>query len=240
MIHMQGAREFWLVDFGSRNGTYLNGCRIAQPTRLLDGGTIAVGSSELVFRVTEVQSDATISRHGDSTVYDVRTSSAWMLVADVIASTQLLANLAPDEVPLVMGQWLVSCREVIENNGGRINQFMGDGFFAYWPDQAGDEAKLLTAIHDLRQLQDKARPEFRFILHLGTVVLGGVAIGEEERISGSEVHFTFRMEKLAGSLGLPTLVSEPAQERLSSLVTLHAHGCHSMQGFPGEHAFFAF
>lgn len=240
MVHMQGDREFWLVDFGSRNGTYLNGCRIAQPTRLLDGNTVSLGSTELVFHQADKRPDTQIRNRGELTVYDVRQSSAWLLVADVIGSTQMVANLAPDELPLVMGQWLVDCREVIENRGGRINQFMGDGFFAYWPDGGDVETRLLAALEELRQMQAKGRPEFRIVLHLGLVVLGGVAIGEEERISGGEVHFTFRMEKLAGKLGARNLLSQPARDRLAAYVTLKEQGRHPLQGFDGDHAMYSF
>ena len=49
-IHAQGEGEFWLVDLGSRNGTYINGRRVNQPSRLRHGDTIQVGAFQLVFR----------------------------------------------------------------------------------------------------------------------------------------------------------------------------------------------
>lgn len=240
MIHRQGEQEFWLVDFGSRNGTYVNGCRIAQPTCLNDGDNIVLGNTSLLYRQSGTTVETTMSRRGDLTMYDVRRSFSWLLIADVVGSTALLAHLPPDELPLVMGQWLVDCREIIEKEGGRINQFMGDGFFAQWPDHPGVEAALLSAMQALRAMQAQARPEFRLILHFGEVVLGGVAIGEEERIAGSEVHFAFRMEKLAGSLGLSTLVSEAAWQRLAPQVSLQPTDRFPLPGFEGDHAFFTF
>lgn len=238
MIHRQGDGEYWLVDFGSRNGTYLNGHRIAQPTRLRDGDRISLGGCELQFHQSH-GAVAAQARAGDLTLFDVRTTSAWLLVADVIGSTRLLAELPSDELPLVMGRWLETCRTVIERHGGRINQFMGDGFFAYWPDEGGTLDGLLTALRELIDMQSRQRPAFRFVLHRGQVVLGGVTIGEEERISGSEVHFAFRMEKLAGTLGRATLVSRPARDRLAALVPLSDLGSHALAGFAGEHAMYA-
>jgi phosphoserine phosphatase RsbU/P len=41
--------EFVLVDLGSANGTFVNGRRIAGPTRLRDGDTIAVGAVSIRF-----------------------------------------------------------------------------------------------------------------------------------------------------------------------------------------------
>src|SRR5262245_29514660 len=66
VIQPQGEQEYWLVDFGSRNGSYVNGKRIAQPTRLRDGVTITIGAFQYVFRqprftATVVQVAAPIS-----------------------------------------------------------------------------------------------------------------------------------------------------------------------------------
>jgi DNA-binding winged helix-turn-helix (wHTH) protein len=41
-----------LEDLGSKNGTYLRGCRITRPLRLEHGDQIEVGSFRLTFRVT--------------------------------------------------------------------------------------------------------------------------------------------------------------------------------------------
>ena len=29
--------------------------------------------------------------------------------------------------------WILSCKEIIENQHGIINKYLGDGFLAYWP-----------------------------------------------------------------------------------------------------------
>ena len=92
----------------------------------------------------------------------------------------------------------------------------------------------------LRRLQEKARPPFRLATHLGQVTIGGVSVGEEERISGREVHFAFRAEKLASKLGETRLLSETAQLRLAEMVEPRDVGRHRLQGFDGEFGFYAF
>ncbi len=239
VVQRQGDNEYWLVDYGSRNGTYLNGRRIAQPSRLNNGDIIAIGETQLRFDQRSRGGAAERGTVGDLTVFNVRPSRAWLLVADVIGSSRFLAHSNLNEVPVIMGKWLIDCREVIERHGGRINQFMGDGYFAYWPDQDGIEASVLAALDALMTLQATARPDFRMVLHLGNVVLGGLAIGEEERISGGEVNFVFRMEKLAGSLQLNRLVSAPVKDRLAERLVFRDQGLHSVAGFDGEHPFFS-
>lgn len=249
MIQQQfedGSPSYWLVDFGSRNGTYLDNRRITHPTRLQNGAVIKLGSVKLRFREGGDAARPPRARDAepmeDKTMFDVRPSRTWLLVTDVIGSTRLLAESKAEDVPVIMGEWLMACREIIQNHQGRINQFMGDGFFAHWPDTPGMENTVLEALKELRGLQTSAEtsntPNFRFVLHLGAVTLGGVAIGEEERISGPEVHYAFRMEKLAGKLTLTTLFSSAAHERLQTLLELRPAGEHPVPGFDGEHAFY--
>lgn len=232
---VQGGSEYWLVDFGSRNGTYLNDQRIAQPTRLHDGDKIRIGGSDYRFRqITDSELALSLWSGSDQTIYDLRTTCSWLMVADIVDSTRLTKHLPPDELPLVTGRWLAGCRDTIEACGGRINQFTGDGFFAYWRDHPGREDDVVRAMQALRRQQVQAHPAFRFVLHLGPVVFGGMALGEEERISGGEVHFVFRMEKLAGRLGVPCLLSDPARERLGALESIQEAGSHVLPGFPEE------
>jgi len=241
VIQAQGDHEFWLVDFGSRNGSYVNGQRIAQPTRLRDGATLAIGGFHYVFR--QPQFTATVQFEvpaSDETLIDVRWAKCWLLVADIIDSTRLISELPADTLPLVTGQWLAQCKEAIEKYGGRINQFLGDGFFAFWQDHERTGADIHQAHRALCQLQAVGRPTFRFVTHLGSVMLGGVSVGEEQRISGPEVHFVFRMEKLAGSLGEARLLSEGARTRLGTLVEARDAGHHSLHGFEGRFRFYAF
>jgi len=171
---------------------------------------------------------------------DIRSSNCWLLVADIIDSTRLMKELPPDELPLVTGRWVAECKQTIETQGGRINQFLGDGFFAYWHDRERIEVAVGTALQALARLQEQARPAFRLAVHLGQVMIGGVSVGEEERISGRAVHFSFRTEKLAATLGETRLLSESAWARLAALLEARELGRHSLPGFDGQFAFYTF
>jgi adenylate cyclase len=241
IIQLQGEQEYWLVDFGSRNGSYINGRRIAAPTRLQDGDLLRFGTLEYRFR----QPDSTAQSlapavWADHTMADIRSARCWLLVADIIDSTKLIAELSADVLPEVTGQWLAQSRDIIEEQGGRINQFVGDGFFAYWRDHDLAPDQIHQAAQALKAMQAKKSPPFRFVVHVGAVTFGGVSVGEEERISGGEVHFVFRMEKLASRLGEPRLLSERARNRLTQYVDPRDVGLHELHGFEGQFAFFAF
>lgn len=49
-IQLHSENQFWLVDLGSSNGTYLNGRRISQPSRLYDQDCIEIGQVRFTFR----------------------------------------------------------------------------------------------------------------------------------------------------------------------------------------------
>ena len=241
IIQVQREHEYWLVDFGSRNGTYLNGQRIIQPTRLRAGDRVNIGPFEFVFRLPQSKRGAnTNTVAADSTAADIRHAKCWLLVADIVNSTQLLKELSLEELPAITGRWVAECKQTIEEHGGRINQFMGDGFFAYWRDHERGALDVGNALHALRRLQAQASPAFRLVAHYGEVAIGGFSVGEEERISGEEVHFTFRMEKLAGKLKEPRLLSQAAQERLAASMGTREVGHYKMPGFESEIVMYAF
>lgn len=241
VIQAQQGEEFWLVDFGSRNGTFLNDKRIAQPTRLQHGDRLRIGSARFVFHhSTSVTVGLATTLHTDRTVVDIKLENCWLLVADIIDSSKLVNELPPDELPLVTGQWVGECKHTIESLGGRINQFMGDGFFAFWRDHEQVVPRIHQALEALKRMQEQSRPAFRLVVHFGKVTIGGVSVGEEERISGSEVHFIFRQEKVCGKLGEARLLSEAARQRLAGLIETREAGRHPLSGFEGEFPFYAF
>jgi adenylate cyclase len=49
LIQVQNIGEFWLVDLGSSNGTFLNKRRVHQPVRLHDQDKIFIGGRRLFF-----------------------------------------------------------------------------------------------------------------------------------------------------------------------------------------------
>ena len=60
----------------------------------------------------------------------------------------------------------------------------------------------------------------------------------EESLIGKEVIFVFRMEKLAGSLGIHLLASAAAQNKLGNAMPSQPAGSHELKGFEGAFEFF--
>ena len=141
---------------------------------------------------------------------------------------------------MVTGRWLAECKQVIEECGGSINKFLGDGFFAYWHEREKTIADVGRAVATFKQMQEQAKPPFRVVVHYGRVSTGGSASLGEESLSGMEVNFVFRLEKLAGKLKEQRLLSERAVMLLQSVMTADPMGQHPVDSFDGRFTFYRY
>ena len=239
LIHLQNIGELWLIDFGSSNGTFLNKRRIHHPIRLSDGDQITIGDQVFKFRQPLAISEQYKTDVMQRTLREIEKVPCWLLVADIRSFTPLSRHVQSEDLDVLLGRWIFSCNEIIENRHGMINKYLGDGFLAYWPDAATSPEEIAAVISAFKELQRKQWPEFRFVVHFGAVAIGGVASMGEESLMGSEVNLIFRLEKLASSLGEPCCVSEAAHTKLRGLIATRPLGEFELKGFEASAQFFA-
>ena len=121
---------------------------------------------------------------------------------------------------------------MLNSLGGRINKYMGDGFLASWRDGAAAPAEVSASLTGFRNLQSRAHLVFRMVIHRGVVAVGGAPTLGEESLMSSDLSFAFRIEKLAGSLGLPFLLSPAAAPRSRPILP-----CYPFRGATTSRAF---
>jgi adenylate cyclase len=239
IINVQNVGEFWLIDLGSSNGTFLNKRRVHQPVRLCDQDQIIIGDFVFTFRqpieVTGEYQSTVIER----TIREIENVACWLLVADIENFTPLSRSLTSDKLATLIGGWVATCKEIIEAHEGMIDKYLGDGFFAYWREDKDAAKNVADALAPLKQAQARNEPRFRVALHFGLVAIGGVPSMGEESLMGKDVNFVFRMEKLAGSLGISLLTSAAGKAKLESLIKCEPAGEHELKGFEGKHEFFS-
>ena len=239
IIHSERAGAFWLVDLGSSNGTFLNKRRIHEPARLRDCDQITIGGNTFIFRQSRDPSDRPRSSAPVLTLQEqIEEVPCWLLVADIKNFTPLTRELLSEKLAMLVSSWLATCKDIIEKHGGVVNKYLGDGLLAYWPDEEGTANNMLAVIAALKQAQSQ-RPEFRFVIHFGSVAVGGVSAIREETLMGSEVNLVFRLEKLLASLGEPCGISDVAHEKLEQLLPSRPLGDYELKGFEAERALFA-
>jgi adenylate cyclase len=231
LIHLQNIGEFWLIDFGSSNGTFLNKRRIHRPIRLSDGDQITIGDQVFNLRQPIAIPEEYKTDVMQQTFRDIEDIVCWLLVTDLRGFTPLSRQMHSEDLDLLLGAWIFSCKEIIENQHGIINKYLGDGFLAYWPEAETSPQEILAVLSALKELQRKESPAFRIVMHFGPVALGGVASMGEESLMGGEVNLIFRLEKLASSLGEHCCVSEAAHTKLCHLVATRSLGEFELKGF---------
>jgi adenylate cyclase len=238
LIHKQDAAEYWVIDLGSGNGTYINGRRVTLATRLTSGDLLSLGDVRYKFLQAPETAPARSLPPADlgaQTIIDVRNMPCWLLVADIKGSTALSARLPTTDMAMLVGRWMGACREVIEQHGGNINKYLGDGFLAYWHAGPNRMPDMMATVDALRGMQVRREgPPFRLALHFGLVTFGGGGSAGEDSLSGRDVALAFRMEALAGSLGCDVILSEAARTHLPATMRMTDVGIHALQGFEQE------
>ena len=239
IIHSERARAFWLVDLGSSNGTFLNKRRIHEPARLRDCDQITIGGNTFTFRQSRDPSDRPRNTAPVLTLQEqIEEVPCWLLVADIKNFTPLTRELLSEKLATLVSSWLAACKDIIEKHGGTVNKYLGDGMLAYWPDGEGTAQNIVPVIAALKQAQTRG-PEFRFIIHFGSVGIGGVSAVREETLMGSEVNLVFRLEKLLASLGEPCGISDAAHAKLGDFVPSRPLGDYELKGFEVKRGLFA-
>lgn len=237
LVHRQDS-EFWVIDLGSGNGTYLNGRRVTLATKLSDGDVLMIADHDFKFRLDSSPSAVTKPARpvlSEQTLIQIKTLPAWLLVADIRGSTALAQRLSTTELAVMVGKWMAACKEIIEANFGGINKYLGDGFFAYWYADERNHGGVTRTMQALAAMQRSGDdPPFRLALHHGTVTIGGAVSGGEDSLSGQDVIAVFRMEKLASALRQDVLISASARKIKGLALNLADLGEHELPQFDGK------
>src|SRR5437762_6809563 len=231
IINVQNIGEFWLIDLGSSNGTFVNHRRLQQPVRLTDQDQVVIGDRIFIFHQPEEISDEYRTTFAERTIREIANVPCWLLVADIENFTPLSRSLTSDKLATLIGGWVAACKEIIEAHEGMIDKYLGDGFLAYWRGDPKTTKDIAATLAKLKEAQARNEPRFRLALHFGFVAIGGVPSMGEESLMGKEVNFVFRMEKLAGSLDISLLASASAKSKLGKLIKAEQAGSHELKGF---------
>ncbi|MBK8398485.1 MAG: adenylate/guanylate cyclase domain-containing protein [Leptospiraceae bacterium] len=150
-----------------------------------------------------------------------------MLFFDIRDFTKFSENRNPEEVVNYLNTIFDFAIDIINQNGGIINKFLGDGFMAVFgaPISSGDDIK--NAVNASLQIINKTKEEIRseripnteigIGLHSGNAVTGNVgsSLRKEYTIIGDVVNLASRIEQLNKNYSSQLLVSEDVWNALS-------------------------
>jgi len=241
IVHAQGGSEFYLVDLGSSNGTHLNGRRVVQPVALQNGDTIQIGEQSLTFRLEDpaTSEEELYLTQPQVTIREINELTCWFLLIDIEKFVQLSHELPTEHLARTIGAWLAECQRVVEQNGGTLSKFLGDGLLAYWNAKFSTVENVVTALHSFQTMQSRRQPPFRWALHYGKAVFGAASAPGELSALGPDLNYLFRIERVAAANGFQTVVSDAANVQISAALSTQSAGSFEIKGLPGSHALFS-
>ncbi len=226
MVRCLGHDNYYLIDGGSSNGTFLNAKRIALPSLLKDGDVITLGSSNISFSQVAHDSADDFDEDMAQTVMikpSVEVTKFVILVSDIRGFTTIAESIPIEILTEIMNEWFHAVRKCINRQGGIIDKFLGDCVYARW--ETGDNlaevvAKALTAAAELNVISGDLNAEYEeelndagHQLNIGVGINTGIAaLGVEQSFSaiGDAVNLAFRLESATREIGKDVVLGKEA------------------------------
>jgi len=120
--------EFYIIDLGSRNGTFVNHRRVNVPTAMRHGDWITFGQTNLQFHEPLQPIDSSPAHASDepvTTVLHIRRLIS-VLVIDLRDFTKLTQQLDERVLSELVGTWFHCAGEIIRNHGSWVDKYIGD------------------------------------------------------------------------------------------------------------------
>ena len=234
MVQARAEGEFWLTDLGSRNGVFLNRQPLQQTARLKAGDVFQIADCQFVFHaqeLVEVTPDTSDFKDSAMTMVDRQSIDSWIFIADIVGSVKQAQAHDPNVWTAKVGAWIGECRAILEQSGGTMNKFLGDGFLAFWSSERSTGADVLPALARMAELQARSPLAFRYVTHYGPVQFVGIARGEIS-LTGNAVNFTFRLEKVASGLNKIAVATKPVIDTCAETAAWESLGSHAVTSFP--------
>jgi len=226
MLRQLGNGDFYLIDEGSSNGSYINGKLITAPTLLRDQDRLGIGSTEILFEHEAEPAEPEAEASGEDTVIvapvgDIRQFT--ILVADIRGYTRISENTEIKTLTRMMNDWFNKTRECIYEHHGMVDKFIGDCVYARWEvrdDAAGTVVDAMRAACELNFISsnlNSSYPEVFEPLRIGVGINTGAAAigaGVSESAIGDAVNLTFRLESSTKEIGKDVILGRAAYENL--------------------------
>jgi adenylate cyclase len=211
MIQRMDSGEYYLIDMGSRNGSFVNGRRVSTPVGLRDGDRLLLGDAQLSFHnpqqsepaaaLTQTEGLATVSRFTQCLVS--------VLVVDIRGFTVLSQNIDNAVLCQLTGSWFGEAERIMRDAGSAVQKYIGDAVMAVWMhNAAGNEPReilgILRALSEFAQATSGLGPSFGLErslrigagLNTGIATVGNAGTGRvpDYTAMGECVNVAFRLE----------------------------------------------
>jgi len=166
MLQQMETGEFYLIDLGSRNGSFVNGRRVSIPVTLRNGDRIIFGQTELDFynptagrRLDRIHDNDSEDFTATLTVRSLIS----VMVMDIRDFTVLTRQLDETLLSEVIGNWFRKAGQIIREHGSWVDKYIGDAIMAVFQSFLGDldrQPALARPLHELASAPISPRAAF--------------------------------------------------------------------------------
>jgi adenylate cyclase len=226
--------EFYIIDLGSRNGTFVNGRRVSIPLTLRDTDRVTFGKTELEFHCPSTTHPTQTPRHSadretmTSVLHERRLTS--VMVVDMRDFTVLTRQLDEEMLSSLIGNWFRQAGDIIRDTGSWVDKYIGDAIMAIWFHGQEEVTKeelmqIFQAAIALNKMTEELSAQYPlpFNLRIGTGINTGYAMvgntGSDDHPDytaiGDTVNAAFRLESTTKEIGLDIAIGETTYSYLS-------------------------
>lgn len=237
MLQCMDTGEYYLIDLGSRNGSFVNGRRVSIPVTLRNGDRLTFGQTELEFYAPKpansIESLGLDSKDftATATLHVRRLIS--VLVVDIRNFTGLTRQLDEKVLSELIGTWFRHAGDIIREYGSWVDKYIGDAVMAIWihGTQGVDDDEMLHVFRALSALHKMTTDLYNhyplpFPLRVGAGINTGFAMvgntGSGDRPDytalGDTVNAAFRLETSTKQIGLDVAVGETTYKHLLAAI----------------------
>ncbi len=224
--------EYYLIDLGSRNGSFVNDARVSTPVHLRDRDRLSIGGYPILFRY-EGASERVVfggpADNLDATVAWFTQQLLTVLVVDVRNFTELTHRLDQAILCQVIGTWFRVASDVMRRHGCWSLKFIGDAVMAVWLHQEGasrasEILEVLAGVVEFARATSELEGAFALpqALRIGSGINTGLAsVGNtgtgsvvDYTAMGDTVNAAFRIESATKEIGADVALGNSTWEAL--------------------------
>ncbi|MCG6969788.1 MAG: FHA domain-containing protein [Gammaproteobacteria bacterium] len=227
IIRQLGGGDYFVIDSGSSNGTFVNSSRITVPTKLHDGDVLSFGSLEVKFVSGENSVLTPDEEQLDDTAIMTRRTSIvpiTILISDIRGFTSLSESIPIQQLTKLMNDWFHAVSDCVHANRGIVDKFIGDCVYARWQHDIGTDHSVILALHTaygINQVTHSLYEKYPILPHPLRVGVGinngqaAVNVGQESTAIGDAVNLAFRLESATKEINKDIVISKSAYETLA-------------------------
>ncbi len=232
MFQIVGDSNYFLIDLGSRNGSFVNGRRVTIPVSLKSGDRITLGETNLEFYCPEIttapdngaaQTEETTDAVATAMLH--KRQLITVLVVDIRDFTKLTQQMDEHILSEAIGTWFRRAGEIIDRHGSWVDKYIGDAVMTVWIHEAAkgsdtvttqDMLKVYRALYELYEMSNELNRQFEFPFQLrvgagvntGYAMVGQMGTSEHPDYTalGDTVNAAFRLESSTKQLGLDVAI----------------------------------